>query len=123
MFKAKADPYQIRDRGVYGYRNEHGELMYSGSTLLTENKVDYNHRNARSIPGYDMTHFRTMLESNPSWKFEWILSPRKCNQPMIEFCEQIVIQAMHPLHNIDKTPYKTSLNRQRYTDILEVYKG
>lgn len=119
----KADPYLFSYRGVYGVWNEEGQLMYVGSSSLALKQLEENHRCARSISGYKMTHFRTMLESNPSWKFAWILSPRKCNQPMIEFCEQIVIQAMHPKHNIDKVPYKTSLNRRTYTDILEVYVG
>ena len=119
MSKLK-DPYDYRYRGVYGVYNDAGELMYVGSTSSGLKNLEENHRKARE-KGYDMTNFRTLLEEHQSWKFVWLIKPHNCQQPHIEFAEQTLIQAMNPKHNIDKTPYRSSIYYDRYADVLELY--
>jgi len=114
------DAYSYRYRGVYGVYNDACELMYVGSTSLGLKNLEENHRKARE-KGYDMTNFRTLLEEHQSWKFVWLIKPRNCQQPHIEFAEQTLIQAMKPKHNIDKTPYKSSIYYDRYADVLQLY--
>lgn len=114
------DPYVYRFRGVYGVYNDAGKLMYVGSTTLGLKNLEENHRQARA-KGYDMTNFRTLLEKHESWKFVWFIKPHNCQQPHIEFAEQTLIQAMNPKHNVDKTPYKSSIYYGRYADVLELY--
>lgn len=114
------DALDYRFRGVYGVYNDASELMYVGSTSLGLKNLEENHRKARE-KGYDMTNFRTLLEEHQSWKFVWLIKPHKCQQPHIEFQEQTLIQALNPKHNVNMTPYKTSIKYNRYTDILELY--
>ena len=114
------NPFEYRFRGVYGVYNDAGELMYVGSTTLGLLQLEENHRKARE-KGYDMTHFRTLLEEHQAWKFVWLLKPMNCQQPHIEFAEQVLIQAMKPKHNKDKNPYKSSIQYDRYADVLELY--
>lgn len=114
------DPFEYRFRGVYGVYNDTGELMYVGSTTLGLLQLEENHRKARE-KGYDMTHFRTLLEEHQAWKFVWLLKPTNCQQPHIEFAEQVLIQVMKPKHNKDKNPYKSSIQYDRYTDVLQLY--
>ena len=92
------DPLDYRFRGVYGVYDDAGELMYVGSTTLGLKNLEENHRKARE-KGYDMTNFRTLLEKHESWKFVWFIKP----------------------HNVDKTPYKSSIYYGRYADVLELY--
>lgn len=113
-------PYVYRFRGVYGVNNDAGELMYVGSTTLGLKDLEENHRMARE-KGYDMTNFRTLLEDHKLWKFVWLIKPMSCQQPHIEYAEQVLIQAMNPKHNVDKTPYKSSIYYERYSDVLELY--
>jgi len=114
------NPLQYRFRGVYGVYNDAGELMYVGSTSLGLKQLEENHRKARE-KGYDMTHFRTLLEEHQAWQFVWLLKPTNCQQPHIEFAEQVLIQAMKPKHNKDKNPYRSSIKYDRYADVLELY--
>jgi hypothetical protein len=114
------DAYDYRYRGVYGVYNDAGELMYVGSTSCGLKVLEENHRKARE-KGYDMTKFRTLLEEHESWKFVWLVKPHNCQQPHIEFAEQTLIQAMKPKHNVDKTPYKSSIYYDRYADVLQLY--
>lgn len=114
------DPYNYRYRGVYGVYNDACELMYVGSTSLSLKNLEENHRKARE-KGYDMTNFRTLLEEHQSWKFVWLIKPMNCQQPHIEFAEQMLMQAMQPKHNKDKHPYKSSIQYDRYADVLELY--
>lgn len=115
------DPLEYRYRGVYGVYNDACELMYVGSTSLGLKQLEENHRKARE-KGYDMTHFRTLLEEHESWKFVWLIKPFECQQPHIEFAEQNLIQAMDPKHNKDKNPYLSSIRYGRYGDLLKVYR-
>ena len=114
------DPLDYRFRGVYGVYNDAGKLMYVGSTTLGLKNLEENHRQAR-VKGYDMTKFRTLLEEHESWKFVWLIKPHNCQQPHIEFAEQTLIEAMNPKHNVDKSPYKSSIRYDRYADVLELY--
>jgi hypothetical protein len=95
--------------------------MYVGSTSLGLKQLEENHRKARE-KGYDMTHFRTILEEHQSWTFVWLIKPFECQQPHIEFAEQMLIQAMNPEHNKDKNPYLSSIRYGRYGDLLKVYR-
>lgn len=115
------DPLDYRFRGVYGVYNDAGKLMYVGSTTLGLKNLEENHRQAR-VKGYDMTKFRTLLEEHESWKFVWLIKPHNCQQPHIEFAEQTLIEAMNPEHNVDKTPYKSSIYYGRYGDLLKLYR-
>lgn len=115
------DPLDYRFRGVYGVYNDAGNLMYVGSTTLGLKNLEENHRQAR-VKGYDMTKFRTLLEEHESWKFVWLIKPHNCQQPHIEFAEQTLIEAMNPEHNVDKTPYKSSIYYGRYGDLLKLYR-
>ena len=115
------DPRDYRFRGVYGVYNDAGKLMYVGSTTLGLKNLEENHRQAR-VKGYDMTKFRTLLEEHESWKFVWLIKPHNCQQPHIEFAEQTLIEAMNPEHNVDKTPYKSSIYYGRYGDLLKLYR-
>ena len=120
------DPLDYRFRGVYGVysiHNDTDELMYIGSTSLGLKNLEENHRKARE-KGYDMTKFRTLLEleEHKSWNFVWLIKPYMCQQPHIEFAEQTLIEAMNPEHNVDKTPYKSSIYYGRYGDLLKLYR-
>ena len=115
------DPLDYRFRGVYGVYNDAGKLMYVGSTTLGLKNLEENHRQAR-VKGYDMTKFRILLEEHESWKFVWLIKPHNCQQPHIEFAEQTLIEAMNPEHNVDKTPYKSSIYYGRYGDLLKLYR-
>lgn len=114
------DAYGYRYRGVYGVYNDAGELMYVGSSSLGLKSLEENHRKARE-KAYDMTKFRTLLEQHQSWKFVWLIKPQNCQLPHIEFAEQTLIEAMRPKHNIDCTPYKSSIYYDRYADVLQLY--
>ena len=114
------DPFAYRFRGVYGVHDSAGKIMYIGSTSLGLKSLEENHRQARS-KGYDMTNFRTLLEHQDSWIFTWLIKPFNCQQPHIEFAEQVLIEAMRPEHNIDKYPYRSSVRYGRYGDVLELY--
>ena len=61
--------------------------------------------------------FRSVSQS----RYVWLVKPFNCQQPHIEFAEQMIIKAMSPEHNKDKNPYKSSINYGRYTDVLELY--
>lgn len=115
------DPLEYRYRGVYGVYSSDCKLMYVGSTSLGLKQLEENHRKARE-KGYDMTHFRTILEEHQSWTFVWLIKPFECQQPHIEFAEQMLIQAMNPEHNKDKSPYLSSIRYGRYGDLLKVYR-
>lgn len=114
------NPFEYRFRGVYGVHDTNGKLMYVGSTTLGLKQLEENHRHARS-KGYDMTNFRTLLEDNKQWVFEWLIKPFNCQQPHIEFAEQMLIEALKPMHNIDHYPYKSSIYYDRYGDVLKLY--
>ena len=116
-----SDPLEYRFRGVYGVYSDTGELIYVGSTSLGLKQLELNHRKARE-KGYDMTHFRTLLEQHQAWQFVWLIKPFKCQTPHIEFTEQVLIQAMNPKHNKDKNPYLSSIRYGRYGDLLKVYR-
>tara|TARA_R100000008_G_C3515119_1_gene130899 strand:- start:129 stop:530 length:402 start_codon:yes stop_codon:yes gene_type:complete len=102
----------IKDFGIYQVHNEHGELMYIGSTEKTLSKVEYNHREEthfwnpktkkKDIPigNIDPGSFRYELrEQGQYWIFSWLQEPRKTTNFTILIEEGACIRALNPKLN------------------------
>lgn len=98
-------------RGVYKCCDSNGEVVYIGSTSLSLNRLEYNHRNWQQ-KGYSRTKFRSNLDD--SHTFSWLLMPRDIPVWHNEIEEGALIRAFRPKYNISMFPFERSVNEGRY---------
>ena len=93
-------------------------IKYIGSSTKKLQVLEHNHRNASTIPGYSMTHFRKMLKENHEKQgaFRWLVKPHLTTLIDIEKLEGELIRKYMPEYNQDYYPEKSSLERGRYND-------
>jgi hypothetical protein len=104
----------IRPRGVYGVFDGPRKI-YVGSSTLSLNRLEYNHRNWNKI-GYDWTKFRGQLvKYGQNWQFMWLIDPYETTAVDIEMKEGILINLLQPMLNVDMDPVGSSIIRNRYT--------
>ena len=101
--------------GIYNCKIGNNEVVYIGSTGVTLEKLEWNHRNYNKFPDGRETYFRKNLkEKGQKWIFEWVLEPIECSKKYIEIIERAFIKIQNPLYNIDKDPVKSSIKYGRY---------
>ena len=100
--------------GVYVVYDDYMEVMYIGSTGLSLDKLEYNHRNYDSL-GYSSTDFRRALAVyGQKWTFAWGLRPRMISREQIEIEEGALIRFVGPLYNKSMFPYERSVHEGRF---------
>ena len=114
----KPDPYAHvkQTRLVYGYFDICDKLVYIGSSHLTLEKLEYNHRNAFTLwPDETQKRFRTMLKDVESTHGEFKrLLELECTRPVIEAFEGQMLRAFKPYYNDDMDPVASSKYYGRY---------
>jgi len=86
---------------VYQVKSIGGHLMYIGSTSLTLDEVEYNHRNWQ-LKNYWKSDFReALVESGEQWVFSWLIPPRRTNVYSILIDEGVCIRLFKPKLNKD----------------------
>jgi hypothetical protein len=112
------DPYAYVEqmRLVYGFFSPYDELVYIGSSYLSIEKLEHNHRNAFTIwPDEDHKRFRTMLkDADLNYGSFKRLKELKCTRPVIEALEGQMIRALKPFYNDDMDPVASSKYYERY---------
>lgn len=100
---------------IYYVYNEFGELVYIGSSELTIEKIEDNHRNYQQNfkeSGY-RTKFREHLSLyGENWTFK-VYAEYICTRGDIEFLEGKLIRRYRPRYNKDLNPFKTSKRYDR----------
>jgi hypothetical protein len=93
-------------------------IKYIGSSMKKLQDLEFNHRNASTIEGYSLTHFRKMLLENHTTKnlgtFRWLVKPYLCTLEEIEKLEGELIRKHMPEYNQDYHPERSSQERGRY---------
>ena len=101
--------------GIYKCVTEKGNLAYIGSSGITLEKLESNHRNYFKYPDGHETKFRRYLRQHgKDWKFSWIIEPYECSKKEIELKEGNYIRSHPPLFNVDKNPVRSSIKYGRY---------
>ena len=101
--------------GIYKCLTEDKEIIYIGSSGVTIDKLESNHRNYFKYENGNETVFRKILRAEGSnWTFEWVVKPFDCNKKTIETIEGAFINELTPLYNIDKNTVRSSINYKRY---------
>jgi len=102
--------------GIYQVKDQNGELMYIGSTALSLDRLEYNHRNAMSL-NYSMTRFRrALIQTGQMWQFSWLERPRNIDRFHAEIIEGALIRVLQPRYNYSRYPYERSVHEQRCQD-------
>ena len=105
----------MEKNGVYNCKNENNEVVYVGSSGVTLDKLERNHRNYYKYPnGYESKFRKNLREYGQKWVFEWLVEPIECSKKSIEIIERSFIKILDPLYNIDKDPVKSSIKYGRY---------
>ena len=110
---------RLKIRGVYQVKSADGsEVLYVGSTSLSLQEVEHNHRKFRE-KNYSATGFREALEADPTMEFSWALHPRVTSVQMIEIEESALIRFTESKYNNKGTwgqyPWKASVQNERYS--------
>jgi len=104
--------------GIYKVINKNNSIVYIGSTSLSLDQLEKNHRNARSL-GYTMTSFRSTLEDQgDNWRFKWAEKPRNISREHAEIIEGALIRAYNPVYNKSRYPYERSVHEGRFEDVF-----
>ena len=105
--------------GIYKVTDPHtATIMYVGSTTLSLDQLEYNHRHAREKE-YSMTKFRLALESiGHDWIFEWAEKPRDIKREHAEIIEGALIRNLGPFYNESRYPYERSVHEGRFADVF-----
>tara|TARA_R100001377_G_scaffold29150_1_gene15820 strand:+ start:181 stop:501 length:321 start_codon:yes stop_codon:yes gene_type:complete len=105
----------MKKNGIYNCKNENNEVVYVGSSGVTLEKLEWNHRNYYKFPDGRVTYFRkNLIEHGQKWIFEWLVEPIECDKKTIETIEKAFIKIQKTKYNIDKDPVKSSINRGTY---------
>ena len=82
------------------------EIKYVGSSKLSLNDLEQNHRNARNIDGYSMSLFRRKLEEEykGKGKFRWLVVPAQRTEKQILEMEKKLINKHMPEYNQEYDP-------------------
>ena len=101
--------------GIYKCLTEDRKIIYIGSSGVTIDKLEANHRNYFKYKNGNETVFRKILRAEGSnWTFEWVVKPFDCDKKTIETIEGAFINELTPLYNIDKNPVRSSIKYKRY---------
>ena len=101
--------------GIYQCKDENNILVYIGSSGVTLEKLEKNHRNYYLYSnGYESEFRKNLREKGKNWTFEWVLEPMRCTQKGIETIEGAFIRFSNPLYNKDQYPVKSSIKYGRY---------
>lgn len=101
--------------GVYKCVTEKGTLAYIGSSGVTLEKLENNHRNYFKYPdGYESKFRRYLRAHGKDWTFSWVVEPYECSKKEIETEERDYIRKYKPLFNVDKDPVRSSIKYGRY---------
>ena len=106
------------ENGIYKCKNENNEVVYIGSSTVSLEKLERNHRNYyKYSDGYESKFRKNLREKGKKWTFEWILKPMKCTKKGIETLEESFINEywdVYPLLNVDRYPTRSSIKHGRY---------
>lgn len=103
------------NRQVYGYFLQNNTLQYIGSSHCSIESLENNHRNAHiKWPDEEHTKFRKALVNELKDGYFKTLINLKCDQPMIEHLEGMLIRSFRPPYNVDLNPVKSSTRHGRY---------
>ena len=105
--------------GIYeAFDPSNKKSMYVGSSGLTLEKLEYNHRNYFKFKdGYESKFRKALRDCGRDWKFRWLLHPRDISRLQAEIEEGVVIRLLKPRYNKDMFPYETSVKRGRMTQV------
>ena len=110
----KTKSYNMKN-GVYKCVNGNKTTVYVGSSGVTLEKLEWNHRNYdKFTDGYPSNFRKKLREQGEKWVFEWIIDPYECTKKEIENYETYCINYLKPLFNVDKNPVKSSIRYGRY---------
>jgi len=112
------DPYAFEKqmRLVYGFFDRNDTLVYIGSSYLSIDQVEHNHRDAFiKWPNEEHTRFRNMLKDHDYdyGTFKRLIE-LECTRPVIEAFEGQLIRALTPFYNDDMDPVASSKMYGRY---------
>lgn len=108
----------MQEIGLYECVDENSQTLYIGSSALSINKLEWNHRNYYRFHDGSETDFRKALRDKGSeWTFRWLQLPRKISRLQAEIEEGMAIRLKQPLYNKDQYPYETSVYRGRMEQI------
>tara|TARA_B100000212_G_scaffold26807_1_gene17776 strand:+ start:2816 stop:3127 length:312 start_codon:yes stop_codon:yes gene_type:complete len=94
-------------RGIYECRNNKNKTIYIGSSSLSIDKLENNHRNYFEYPDGKETKFRKKLrKKGKDWTFRWILEPIRCTEEGILTIEGAFIKYVRPKYNVDLDPVR-----------------
>ena len=94
-------------RGIYQCLSNKNKTKYIGSSSLSIDKLEDNHRNYFKYPDGKETKFRKNLkEKGKDWTFKWILEPIKCSEEGILIIEGSYIRFAKPKYNVELYPEK-----------------
>ena len=101
--------------GIYKCKDKDNNIMYIGSSGVSLERLEKNHRNYYKYPdGYESKFRKNLREKGKDWTFEWVLEPIESTKKLIETIERAFISFANPLYNIDKDPVKSSIKYGRY---------
>ena len=118
--KQKPDPYAYvkQARLVYGFFDICDTLVYIGSSCLTLDELEYNHRNAFTLwpkEAKKQKRFRVMLrDAEPDYGEFRRLLELECTRPVIEAFEGQMLRSFKPYYNDDMDPVASSKYYGRY---------
>jgi len=105
----------MEKNGVYNCKNENNEVIYVGSSGVTLEKLEWNHRNYYKFPDGRVTYFRkNLIKHGQKWVFEWLVEPIECSKKSIEIVERSFIKIQKTKYNLDQNPVKSSIKYGRY---------
>ncbi|MDC6465005.1 hypothetical protein PQZ39_01085 [bacterium] len=101
--------------GIYQCKDEDATTVYIGSSKLTLEQLEKNHRNYYQYSkGYESQFRKNLREKGKNWTFEWVLKPMKCTVKGIETVEGAFIRFSKPKYNKDQYPVNSSIKYGRY---------
>ena len=105
----------MEKNGVYNCKNFNNVIVYVGSSGVTLDKLEWNHRNYYKFPdGYESKFRKNLRKYGKSWVFEWLVEPIECSKKSIEIIERSFIKVLNPPLNKDKDPVRSSIKYGRY---------
>lgn len=105
-------------KGIYGCYSEDGALMYIGSSGISIQRLENNHRNYYKYPdGYESSFRKALATEGANWRFVWLQEPRDISKTQLEIEEGALIRYLHPAYNKDRYPYESSVRYNRLEQV------
>ena len=104
--------------GIYACLDDKGDTMYVGSSGISLEKLERNHRNYYKYnDGYESNFRKNLRYNGENWTFKWIQEPRCVSRRQIEIEEGALIRLLDPEFNIDYYPFEHSVKRGRMESV------